>query len=205
MLRTWALKVDRLASIDCSSPTSAKTSSKTTTVLPVSTGTGTPDCAITDNSPMVFRRTVLPPVFGPETSSVRSSRREREVERHHRDPLCDEQRMPRPAQLHALGRFCKRGRGTPEVRREARPGIERVELGERARGVLERAGEGAQPVGQLEQQPSTSRSSSASSSRMRLQASTAAGGSTNSVAPLPEVSCTMPPTTPRASRRTGIT
>ena len=40
---------------------------------------------------------------------------------------------------------------------------------------------------------------------MRLPASIAAGGSTNSVAPLDDVSCTMPPSVARPSRRTGIT
>jgi hypothetical protein len=40
---------------------------------------------------------------------------------------------------------------------------------------------------------------------MRLPNSTAAGGSTNTVAPVPLASCTMPPTAARACARTGIT
>ena len=68
----WALNVERLASMLCSSPTSAKTSSNTGRRLVAPTGTGTPDCANALSRPIAFSRTVLPPVFGPETSNVRS-------------------------------------------------------------------------------------------------------------------------------------
>ena len=50
---------------------------------------------------------------------------------------------------------------------------------------------------------STSSNSSDSSSRMRLPNSTAAGGSTNSVAPDAEVSCTMPPASDARSASHG--
>jgi hypothetical protein len=52
---------------------------------------------------------------------------------------------------------------------------------------------------------STSCCSSASSSRIRFPASIAAGGSMKMVAPVDDVSCTIPPTTTRPSRRIGIT
>ena len=59
--------------MDCSSPTSAKKSSNTATRDSGPTGTGTPHCESAEMSPTAFRSTVLPPVFGPETSSVCSS------------------------------------------------------------------------------------------------------------------------------------
>ena len=68
-----ALKVERLASMDCSSPMSASTSSNTGIVLSAPTGAGMPACDIIDTRPSALSNTVLPPVFGPETSSVRSS------------------------------------------------------------------------------------------------------------------------------------
>ncbi len=52
---------------------------------------------------------------------------------------------------------------------------------------------------------STSRSSSSCASRQRLPSSTTASGSSHTVAPLPDTSCTMPFIWPRMSALTGIT
>ena len=62
--------VDRLCSIDCSSPMSANTSSNTAISLPNCAGICMPDCAISVSRPTVFSVTVLPPVFGPVITSV---------------------------------------------------------------------------------------------------------------------------------------
>ncbi len=61
----WAEKVDRLCSMLCSSPISARIWSKTDTSLPSPAGIISPHMAISDKSPTVFRATVLPPVLGP--------------------------------------------------------------------------------------------------------------------------------------------
>ena len=60
----------KLCSIDCSSPISAYTESKTATSEPSSAGIGRPACAITVQRPTVFSVTVFPPVFGPVITIV---------------------------------------------------------------------------------------------------------------------------------------
>src|SRR3954471_2009530 len=70
MLVMCAEKVLRLASIDCSSPMSAKSDRNTGRREPSAAGMRRPDCAIRTKSPAVFSATVLPPVFGPVTSST---------------------------------------------------------------------------------------------------------------------------------------
>jgi hypothetical protein len=69
----WALKVESEASSDCSSPMSAKTSSKHGSRVSGPTGAGMPLCTMSAQSASALSSTVLPPVFGPETSRVRSS------------------------------------------------------------------------------------------------------------------------------------
>ena len=70
----WLENVDKLCSIDCSSPMSAKISWKMATRLPLSAKIGRPDWAISCASPRVLSMTVLPPVLGPVmTMAVRSS------------------------------------------------------------------------------------------------------------------------------------
>ena len=58
-------KVERLSSIDCLSPMSTRTSSKTVILLPSLTGMRSPHITIRVRSPTVFRVTVFPPVLGP--------------------------------------------------------------------------------------------------------------------------------------------
>ena len=70
MFAMCAENVDRLCSMDCSSPTSASTRSNTRTTLPSSAGMCRPHCAIRHSSPSVLSVTVLPPVFGPVMTRV---------------------------------------------------------------------------------------------------------------------------------------
>ena len=66
----------------CSSPMSAKMFSKTGSSEPSSAGMCRPACAIRQSRPTVLSATVLPPVFGPVMTTMRTSRRlEPEVER----------------------------------------------------------------------------------------------------------------------------
>ena len=65
-----AENVLRLASIDCSSPMSAKSDRKTGSRDPSAAGMRSPACAINASSPAVFSATVLPPVFGPVMSRI---------------------------------------------------------------------------------------------------------------------------------------
>ena len=68
----WAEKVDKSAAIDCSSPMSTRTRSKSGSTA-CCAATGIPDCAASAAIPVVFSATVLPPVFGPLMTSTRSS------------------------------------------------------------------------------------------------------------------------------------
>ena len=63
-----AENVLRLASIDCSSPMSAKSERNTGSRDPSAAGIRSPACAISASSPAVLSATVLPPVFGPVIS-----------------------------------------------------------------------------------------------------------------------------------------
>ena len=66
----WPLNVERLWAIDCSSPMSAKTSRKIGRRLPASAGTCRPAWCMSASRPSVRSVTVLPPVFGPVTTSA---------------------------------------------------------------------------------------------------------------------------------------
>ena len=78
MLATWPEKVERLISIDCRSPMSASTWSKTGSAA-VSAGGRSPDWCSSAASPSVFSATVLPPVFGPLITSARRPPRSRSI------------------------------------------------------------------------------------------------------------------------------
>ena len=68
--RRWPENVESDWAIDCSSPMSAKTSRQTGSRLPGSAGTWRPAWCIRLRRPSVRRVTVLPPVFGPVTTSA---------------------------------------------------------------------------------------------------------------------------------------
>jgi hypothetical protein len=67
-----AEKVESDASMLCSSPMSANTWRKTGSLERGPTGGMIPLCVRSEISPIAFSSTVLPPVLGPEISSVRS-------------------------------------------------------------------------------------------------------------------------------------
>ena len=77
-LATWPEKVERLISIDCRSPMSASTASKTGSAA-VSAGGRSPDWCSSAARPSVFSATVLPPVFGPLITSARRPPRSRSI------------------------------------------------------------------------------------------------------------------------------
>ena len=67
-----AENVDKSAAMDCSSPMSTSTRSKSGNTA-LCAATGIPDCAASAAIPVVFSATVFPPVFGPLITSTRSS------------------------------------------------------------------------------------------------------------------------------------
>ena len=72
-LRICELKVDTDCSILCWSPTSAYTPSNTGRTLPSFAGICNPAWCISASKPTFFIATVLPPVFGPVTTSTDQS------------------------------------------------------------------------------------------------------------------------------------
>ena len=70
-LRRWLEKVDSDWAMLCSSPMSAMTRLKTGSRAPSAAGTRSPAWCMSARRPSVFRETVLPPVFGPVTTSAR--------------------------------------------------------------------------------------------------------------------------------------
>ena len=70
MVTMWEEKVERLCSMLCSSPMSARTRSKTLTALRSSAGMWSPHWAMRVRRPRVLRLTVLPPVLGPVMTRV---------------------------------------------------------------------------------------------------------------------------------------
>ena len=71
MFLMWEEKVERFSSMDCASPMSQNTSWNTATSVPSAAGRKMPHAAIRQKRPHIFSVTVLPPVLGPETSSMR--------------------------------------------------------------------------------------------------------------------------------------
>ena len=67
---TCALKVERLCSMLCSSPMSAKSSSMRPSTEPSAAGMGNPIHPRITQTPAVLRATVLPPVLGPVITSI---------------------------------------------------------------------------------------------------------------------------------------
>ena len=70
ILFMWEEKVERLCSMLCSSPISAKIFCITGSVVPGPAGIGIPAWFIRISSPAVFKATVFPPVFGPVITKV---------------------------------------------------------------------------------------------------------------------------------------
>ena len=70
-LRRWLEKVESDWAMLCSSPMSAITRRKTGSRAPSAAGTRRPAWCISASRPSVLSETVLPPVFGPVTTSAR--------------------------------------------------------------------------------------------------------------------------------------
>ncbi len=179
-----ALNVERLASIDCSSPTSANTSSKMR--RRDSRHRPARECPIARaprSDPSALSSTVLPPVFGPETSSVRSSGVHREIERDDVGALREQQRMSPVVDLESFARGNERRRRARDTCRRsarARKALSSSTSASSVAIISSRCGRSSSVSSS--RMRSTSSTSSDSSSRIRLPNSTAAGGSTNSVA-----------------------
>ena len=165
-----------------------------------SAGGRSPDWWRSAARPIVFSATVLPPVFGPLITSART-RSELEVDRDRRRGV--EQRMT------GARRAARRPRSRPALRpRPAR--ARRTRARGRARRSTRRAPAAHRPAPQrpTESSPrmrSTSSRASAAASARRLFSSTTANGSTNSVCPVLDASCTTPGTFERAEARTAST
>ena len=146
MLVMCAENVLRLASIDCSSPMSAKSDRKTGRRDPSAAGMRSPACAISASSPAVFSATVLPPVFGPVMSRTVAGGITLIVT----GTGVLEQRVARRLQLErAVGR--QRRLDAVDRLREARPRLQHVELGRRLDRPLQVGGARAERVGQRQQ------------------------------------------------------
>jgi hypothetical protein len=109
------------------------------------------------------------------------------------------------ADREPLARLDQVARAALEVGGEARARVERVERDQRVEGVDHRLAQRAQLLGELEEDALHL----VLLARLELADAVAelhrGGGSTNTVAPVPLASCTMPPTAARACARTGIT
>ena len=197
-LRTWPENVERLIAIDCSSPMSARTWSNTGSST-WSAGGRSPHWCSSAASPSVFSATVLPPVFGPEMTTARSSPGSRSI--------------GTAVAGSSSGCLAPR-RITPALR------VTRVPRHRRERPAHARARSISPVASTRATMPSawsptvressrrirvTSSRSALSASRSRLESSTTANGSTNSVCPEPELSWTMPGTAPRADARSART
>ena len=206
-LARWAEKVDRLWAMDCSSPMSAKKAVKTGITVPGPTGGTTPHWASAATSPVAFRKTLLPPVLGPETTRARSpSHTSRskgttgasEVSRRRGWRAWRSRNAPAPAGANsgtdALHASAVRARAT-SVSRSTRA----------SRAPTSSMRDGARRAVRSPRMRRTSRASSRSRSRIWLISSMAMGGSTKRVAPVWDSSWTMPPTSPFPSLRTGMT
>ena len=199
MLRRCAENVERLISIDCSSPTSASTWSKTGSVASAAGGRR-PDWCSAAARPSVFSATVLPPVFGPLTTSTRRSPSSRSIGTARRRV---EQRMPRREQPHLVGDDDRRAAPAPRERGRAR-----------ARGRARRSPRRASPARPRARPPAArARAGSARPPRARRSPPRRGGCSARrsrtarrtASAPTHDESWTTPGTLPRADVLTAST
>src|SRR5713226_2350822 len=150
-----AENVERSAAMDCSSPISTSTRSKSGSTARCA-ATGIPDCAERAASPVVFNATVFPPVFGPLMTSNRSSPPRVSVMdtigRFSLRSLSSRNAVGRrfQAQFRDLGEFWRAG---IEIPREPASGKNAVELGNRRGGCKQRPSHHLQTLRQLAQNP----------------------------------------------------
>ena len=96
-------------------------------------------------------RTVFPPVFGPDTSSVRSAGIHDEIERDDVSTLGEQQRVTTVTNVESFARGNERGGRAGELQRVARARVQRVELHERIERRDDLLTARTQLIGQLEQ------------------------------------------------------
>ena len=217
MLLMCAENVLRLASIDCSSPMSAKTDRNTGTREPSAAGIRRPACAIIARRPAVLSATVLPPVFGPVMSStvdggitLMVTERVRGVPRVRRFVLRPDAR-PTPSADAAQPAARSARRSTARVRsRRSRRKTAPSPAARRVRRRPPSCGRGLPPAGETRRSTRagcdrTSSCSCSSRATMSLLISTVLSGSRNRLAPLVDEPCTMPGMAPRCSALTTST
>ena len=198
MLVRWPEKVERLIWIDCWSPMSASTVSKTGSTA-CSAGGRSPAWWSRAARPSVFSATVLPPVFGPLTTSAR-----------------------RPPRARSMGTTASSGSsgwrtpssltssptrtGAPRHRRDSVPEASaRSSAAVASTTTTSAAAATPMRVDSSARIRSTSSRSALAASARRLFSSTTASGSTNRVCPELDASCTMPGTCDRALSFTAST
>ena len=177
--------------MSCISPMSAKTPSNTGSALPASTGIGRPHWCMTARSPVVFSAAVLPPMFGPVTTSP-----------DHPGPTCTLTGTASPPSSGCLAWARRMVSPLPSTARAA--ASRRAPYLARAMMKSSRvaastpdsisAADSPTAADSSHSTRSVSRSSSRTSSRQRFPISTVAKGSTNSVAPVFDAPCTTPGT-----------
>ena len=198
----WDENVESDCSILCSSPISARTLSKTDTRLLSETGSISPHSAIKVNKPIVLIETVLPPVFAPVIT-----RESKSIPNEISTGTTDF------ASIKGWRAFFKSI--SPSLLRTGRLAFILY-----ARCAFAKIKSRATALSKLilivswnspaiaessAKMRSISSCSRLSSTLISLFASTTAAGSINTVAPLPEVSCTIPWTSPLFSDFTGTT
>ena len=199
MLATWPEKVERLISIDCRSPMSASTWSKTGSAA-VSAGGRSPAWWRSAARPRVFSATVLPPVLGPLITSARRLPRSRSIGTAERASSSGWRAAASRTSSDDLDRCALPA---------AREGAERhrqVDLPRR----LDRCGREAVPPRRRSAESSrrirsTSSRSALVASDWRLESSTTSNGSTKRVWPESDASWTIPGTLRRALALTAST
>ena len=198
MLATWPEKVERLISIDCRSPMSASTWSKTGSAA-VSAGGRSPDWCSSAASPSVFSATVLPPVFGPLSTSARRPPRSRSIGTA---DLGSSSGWRAPTSRTSS----ETSTGAPFQPRESVPSASVRSI----RPVASTAAASSAAASPTEADSSrrirsTSSRSALAASDWRLESSTTSKGSTNSVWPESDASWTIPGTLRRALALTAST
>ena len=132
-----AEKVERFAEMDCSSPISASTRSKSGSSADCAV-TGIPDCAANTTRPTVFSATVFPPVFGPLITRTVFVAAHFQRHRHNVAAIAPQRRfqnwMPRRVEFHlraCITRSRKNWQRAIELTRISSPRKKRIQLGNR--------------------------------------------------------------------------
>ncbi len=209
-------KVERSARIACASPISVRIERKTGTRVPGPAGSGTPHCGEHREEAGGLEHDRLAAGVGTRDDEQSPVGGQLEVERHRVAAVprglehAAAQRLEPPVE-QGMARGHERPApvlgdlGQPALAHlaERDPGLEAVELGELARGGAELLLPRKHELAELRSSRSISRRSSAARSAKSLLGSMTSRGSTKTVWPDPERSCTIPGTRPRADARTG--